>query len=123
MNIFTRKPKKPIITQPEPDEPFTSVEPATQVHHELLQMCSLCGEVGATHQFINGDLYLGRLPYNFLCDTCHAQREAKRTRHNVANKSTVLEHPAAPRKKRLVTIERTPSRPLEDRAVNLALEA
>ena len=77
------------------------------VYPELLQMCSFCGAVGATHQFTNGDLYLKRLPFNYLCDTCHAEREQARTKHNVANKSTVLETPAVPRprKKALVALE------------------
>jgi hypothetical protein len=129
MNIFTRKPKKPIITQPEPDEPFTSVEPARQVPVELLQKCASCGTVGATLSLKVS--YFGYLELNVLiCDTCEVVLKLKKDQHNVdmhrkpiAAKETVeVTALARPRKKRLVTM-RTPSRPLEDRAVNLALEA
>lgn len=117
--FFSRKKQpQPIITQPETvktvesvevqhdpdDQPFTAVEQARQVHPELMQMCSFCGAIGATHQFTNGDLYLGRLPHNYLCDTCQAEREAKRTRHNVANKNTVLEHQAVTKRPRKPTL-------------------
>lgn len=108
--IITQQPEqetvKSVVTDPD-DQPFESVEPARQVQPELMQFCSNCKTIGATHQFVNGDLYLGRLEHNYLCDTCHEQREARRTRHNVANKSTVLEHPAVttrPRKKALVSM-------------------
>lgn len=55
-----------------------------------IQICAYCGKE-ATHQFVNGDLYLRRLEYNYLCDVCWNAREAARSRHNVANRSTVVQ--------------------------------
>lgn len=126
MGLFTRKPKAQPETDLHSDETVAVLE-TVKPDTEIVQPCAHCGAVGATHRFLNGDLYLKRLPYNFLCDVCFTLREAARNRHNIANHDTVLEQPAIPaRPRRRARVEeqmRQPSRPLTDRMHDLGLEA
>lgn len=95
MKLFRRKPQP--IVQPEP-ETVKTVDP---VYH-----CCNCNAVtGFEHRFVNGDLYLKRLQFNFLCDECYVLREQARTRHNVANHHTVLEHQAVTKRPRKIALE------------------
>lgn len=119
--------------QPQPTDMHNDDTVAVQAITSALEtvkpvyQCAFCGAGGATHQFINGDLYLKRLLYNFLCHDCFEKREKARNRHNIANHDTVLEQPAIPaRPRRRARVEeqmRTPSRPLTDRMHDLGMEA
>lgn len=78
------------LNPPAPEQ--KTPDPITPIPETVIEYpCAHCGESGATHRFTNGDLYLKRLPYSYLCDVCWQEREAKRTRHNIANHNTVLE--------------------------------
>jgi hypothetical protein len=83
------------IIVPEEIKAFDPITPLPEPPTPLVVQVQTCGYCGGPcesepHQFTNGDLYLKRLPFSFLCNSCWKMREDLRTRHNVANTNTLV---------------------------------
>lgn len=126
MKFFQRQ-AKPNYSTKVIATPELKADPITPILETIIQpvkICAHCGAEGAEHQYTGGDMYLKTLPFTFFCDKCWEQRQWL-VQHPIARQHTRQEHaiPARPRKRvQQMPAEagRTPSRPLEDRAYNLA---
>lgn len=108
--MFKRFQRKPV----DEPTPFVIAEPQPEMKPEDVQMCAnaKCRSIGAMHEIIGGDFFLGRLDVR-LCDACFQLRNEIAKRHHLSQRKTLLEHQIT------TPIPRTPSKPLE-RAYNLA---
>lgn len=126
-NRFTGRPQYHTkVVTPEENKVANPETPIPEPVTVLVNLCAHCGAEGATHQYTSGDMYLKTLPYTFFCDTCWEQRQWL-VQHPIARQHTRQEHtavkPRGTRLQRIEQVERTPSRPLEDRVHNLATGA
>lgn len=78
---------------PPPAENKEQLTPEPTV--KTVPTCAYCNQpANPEHIFVNGDLYLRRLAYNYLCNEHWEQRQLVINRHPVAIRKTQVETPA-----------------------------